>query len=66
MFTDMTDGDEARLAGVIYATGNADVDDIVRRTASRTWRRPPALSLQTLDLVTEQTREARLPASQLV
>ena len=33
MYADMTDGDKAPLAGVIYVTGNADVDNIVRRTA---------------------------------
>ena len=66
MYTDMTDGDEAPLAGVIYVTGNADVDNIVRRTADRAWLSPPALSFRTLDLVIAQTREAGLPVSQLV
>ena len=66
MYTDMTEGDEALLAGVIYVTGNADIDNIVRRTASRAWLTPPALSFRTLDLVIAQTREARLPVSQLV
>jgi hypothetical protein len=35
MYTDMADGDEALLAGVIYVTGNADVDNIGRRVAQR-------------------------------
>jgi hypothetical protein len=39
----MTDGDDAPLAGVIYVTGNADVDNIVRRTASRMARAASAV-----------------------
>ncbi len=62
----MTGGDEKPLAGVIYVTGNADVvEDIARRTASRAWLRPRALSFRTLDPVIAQTREARLPVSQV-
>jgi DNA-binding transcriptional ArsR family regulator len=33
MYADMTDGDEAPLAGVIYITGNDDIDRLVRRLA---------------------------------
>ena len=66
MYTDLTDGDEAPLAGVIYVTGNAAIDKIVRCTADRAWLTSPALTCRTLDLVIAQTREARLPVSQLV
>ena len=61
MYTDMTDGDEVPLAGVIYVTGK-------RRRRRRRHRsthceprmaQGPALSFRTLDLVIAQTREAR-------
>ena len=54
----MTDGDEAPLAGVIYITGNDDIDRLVRRLAVHADRTAPKLSFRTLDQVVAQTREA--------
>jgi hypothetical protein len=54
----VTDGDEAPLAGVIYITGNADIDRLVRRLAVHADLTSPKLSFRTLDQVVEQTREA--------
>lgn len=58
MYADMTDGDEAPLAGVIYITGNDDIDGLVRRLAIRAGLTAPKLSFRTLDQVIGQTREA--------
>jgi hypothetical protein len=58
MYADMTDGDEAPLAGVIYITGNDDIDRLVRRLAVHADLTAPKLSFRTLDQVVEQTREA--------
>jgi len=54
----VTDGDEAPLAGVIYITGNDDIDRLVRGLAVHADLTSPKLSFRTLDQVVAQTREA--------
>jgi hypothetical protein len=58
VYADMTDGDEAPLASVIYITGSDDIDGLVRRLAIHADLSAPKLSFRTLDQVIAQTREA--------
>jgi len=57
----MTDGEEAPLAGVIYITGNADIDRLVRRLAVHADLTAPKLSFRTLEVIAQTREAARAP-----
>jgi hypothetical protein len=58
MYADLTDNDEAPLAGVLYITGNQDIASLVGRVATDARLDRSRLTMRPLVTVIEQTREA--------
>jgi len=58
MYAELTQGEDAPLAGVLYITGNDDIAGLLGRVARDARLDRPPLTLRPLGTIIEQTREA--------